>query len=292
MGVEIRELTAEDRPRVVEIASQIWGGEDWVPDALDAWLADDDGEAIGAVLDGRLIGFARRTWILPGHAWFEGIRSDPAARGCGAGRAMTEHLIDGARRSGADAIHLATYVDNEASIHIIESEGFRRVATFAYVAKEIAADAGDTPSDPEIGSASEDDVVRFADTSTFLALARRRIPRGWWFAPFDLDPRATTAHLTTRIGVRDQGELVALLCLGEPAGARGSVGLVFADGSPENLRRLLVEAHRRCAGRRIEAMVPVDSGREAALLPILKEFEYATWDDYAAAVFVYQMNLR
>ena len=116
MNVEVRPLTAEDRSRVLEISSLIWDGDDWVPDALDSWFGSEEGQAVAAVLDGRLIGFARRAWILPGHAWFEALRSDPAARGCGAGRAITEHLIDGARRDGAEAIHLSTYIDNEASI--------------------------------------------------------------------------------------------------------------------------------------------------------------------------------
>ena len=70
MRIEVRPLTPEDRARVLEISSQIWDGDDWVPEALDSWFRTADGEAVAAVLDGTLIGFARRTWILPGHAWF------------------------------------------------------------------------------------------------------------------------------------------------------------------------------------------------------------------------------
>jgi len=291
MNVEVRPLTAEDRSRVLEISSLIWDGDDWVPDALDSWFGSEEGQAVAAVLDGRLIGFARRAWILPGHAWFEALRSDPAARGCGAGRAITEHLIDGARRDGAEAIHLSTYIDNEASIHIIESYGFRRVASFAYVEKDVPEDAATAPSDPEIVGIPESDVIEFVDRSMFLELAKRRFPRGWKFIPFDVDPRESTARLGTRIGIRAGGKLVALLCLREPAGRSGPTVLNFADGSPEHLQRLLVETHRRFAGRRIAAMVPVDGEREAALFPILREFEYTSWDDYAATVFVYQLDL-
>jgi len=291
MGVEVRPLTVEDRSRVLEISSQIWDGDDWVPDALDSWFGTEEGEAVAAILDGRLIGFARRAWILPGHAWFEALRSDPAARGCGAGRAITEHLIDGARRDGAEAIHLSTYADNEASIHIIESYGFCRVASFAYVEKDVPEDASAAPNDPGIVDVPENDVIGFVDRSAFLSLAKRRFPRGWKFIPFDLDPRESTARLGTRIGIRDGDKLAALLCLRGLAGGSGSTVLNFADGSPHELRRLLRGAHRLFAGRRIAVMVPVDGHREAAVFPILREFEYASWDDYTAAVFVYQLDL-
>ena len=39
-------------------------------------------------------------------------------------------------------------------------------------------------------------------------------------------------------------------------------------------------------------MVPVDGDRAAALLPVLRAFDYASDDDYAAAVFVYRLGLH
>jgi len=291
MTLEIRPIVEADRTRVAEVSSQIWGDEDWVPEAFDEWLSDRDGEAVAAVLDGRLIGFARRTWILPRHAWFEGIRSDPAHRGAGAGRALTEHLIEAARNDGAEAIHLSTHAGNEASIHIIESYGFRRVASFAYVEKEIGEEASGAAIDSGIVSVPEDEAAGFIDRSAFLELAHRQFPRGWRFIPFDLDPRGATARLGTRIGIRLDGEIVALLCLRQPVGGGGPTVLNFADGAPDDIRRLVREAHRRYAGRRIEVMVPVDGDRVAAVLSVLQESGYASEDDYAAAVFVYRLDL-
>ncbi len=291
MGIEVRALTAADRPRVLEISSQIWDGHDWVPSRFDEWIGSENGEAVAAVLDGTLIGFARRTWILPGHAWFEGIRSDPAHRGTGAGRAITEHLIEGARRDGAEKVHLSTHIGNQASIHIIESYGFRRVASFAYLEKDVHEDGSNEPADPEIVCVPEGEALGFVDRSAFLGLARRRFPRGWRFIPFDLDPREATARLGTRIGIRRAGELDALLCLRQPAGGTDPTVLNFADGSAGDLRRLLCEAHRLYAGRTIEAMVPIDGDHPAELLAILRESSYATWDNHEAAVFVYELAL-
>ncbi len=98
--LRLRRLDAGDRPRIIEISSQIWDGHDDVPDQLDAWIDDACGEALGAVLEGGLVGFARRTWLSPGLSRLEGIRTDPVFRGRGVGRVLTEVLIAGARAAG------------------------------------------------------------------------------------------------------------------------------------------------------------------------------------------------
>ena len=291
MALTLRPVTAGDRPRILEISAQIWDGEDYVPEQFGEWLADGDGEVIGAELDGLLIAFARRTWLVPGHAWFEGIRTDPAFRGRGAGRTITQHLIESARQAGAEKIHLSTYIENEASIHIIESHGFHRVAAFAHLEKEVSAEPDEDRARDDIVDVSHEETAAFVDRSDFLALGQRRFPRGWRFVPFDLDPLEATARLGTRIGIRRGGELVALMCLRQPVGSERGTVLNFADGRPDDLRRLLRHAHGLYAGRTIAVMVPKVGKREAALLPILREFDYRTWDDYAPAVLVYELDL-
>jgi ribosomal protein S18 acetylase RimI-like enzyme len=291
VALKLRPVGEEDRARVEEISAQIWDGEDYVPSRFDEWLADQEGEIVGAEIDGNLIAFARRTWLRFGHAWFEGIRTDPAYRGLGAGRAITEYLIESAKRAAAEKIHLSTYIDNEASIHIIESYGFRRVASFAYLEKDLETrqEAGD--ADGEIVDVSQEETARFVGSSRFLALANRRFPRGWRFVPFDLDPLEAVARLGTRIGIRRRGDLVALLCLRQPVGGNNPTVLNFGDGSPDDVRRLLRRAHTLYAGRKVAVMVPKVGEDEAALLPVLRDFGYETWDDYASAVFVYELGL-
>jgi len=291
MTLILRPVTEQDRPRILAISAQIWDGEDYVPEQFTEWLADRDGEVIGAELDGVLIAFARRTWLHPGHAWFEGIRTDPAFRGRGAGRTITKYLIESARRAGAEKIHLSTYIENEASIHIIESHGFRRVASFATLEKEVSTESDEDDERDDVVDISHEETVAFVDRSYFLALGQRRFPRGWRFMPFDLDPLEATARLGTRIGIRRSGDLVALMCLRQPVGAEGGTVLNFADGRPDDLRRLLRHVHRLYAGRTIAVMVPKVGEREAALLPILRAFNYKTWDDYAPAVLVYELDL-
>ena len=291
-AIELRPATPEDRPRIVEISSQIWDGHDYVPELLDEWFADADGEVVGAVLDGRLVGFARRTWLAPRLAWFEGIRTDPASRGRGVGRAITEHLIHQAGAAGAARICLSTYVDNEASIHIIESCGFERVATFVY--RERPADAPPIEvgleADPHIVGVTEEETIDFVADSSFLRLANRRFPRGWRFFPFDHDPAAAVARMSVRLGWRSS-RLEALLCSRWPPGAPKTV-VNFLDGEPKAMRELLRYALALYPASEIAFMVPAAGGLVAAVDPLLEEHGFALWADGDPDVFLYELSME
>lgn len=294
--IHLRSVTEADRSRIVEISSQIWEGHDYVPELLDEWLADSEGEVIGAVLDGRLVGFARRTWLAPGLAWFEGIRTDPAYRGRGIGRAITEYLIGRARAADASRISLSAYVTNAASIHIIESYGFAQVATFVY--RERPADAPspdqDIGADPQIAPVSEEETVEYVAGSSFLRLAQRRFPRGWRFFPFDHDPREAVARMGFRLGWRDNSNLKALLCARWRPGESDHAVFNFVDGDLEAMRALFRHAVGLYAGTEIAMMVPVWDGQIAAVEPLLDGFGFTSWSDGMANadVYVYELALN
>ncbi len=292
-AIELRPVTPKDRTRIVEISSQIWDGHDYVPELLDEWFADADGEVVGAVLEGELVGFARRTWLAPRLAWFEGIRTDPAYRGRGVGRAITEHLIHRARETGAARISLSTYVDNEASIHIIESYGFERVATFGYRERPADAPPIETSPDanPHIVAATEEETIDFVADSPFLRLANRRFPRGWRFFPFDHDPAAAVARMSVRLGWRSGTRLEALLCSRWPPGAPKTV-INFLDGTLEAMRELLRRALALYPSAEIAFMVPAAEGQIAAVDSLLDEHGFALWADGEPDVFLYEISLK
>ena len=137
MSMEVRRARPADRQRILDISAQIWDGYDYVPLMLDEWLAGTAGELLVAALDGDVAAFSYRTWVAEGHAWLQGIRTDTALRGKGLGRALTERSIERAWADGARRIGLSTYIDNHASMHIVESFGFRRMASFVYLEGEI-----------------------------------------------------------------------------------------------------------------------------------------------------------
>ncbi len=288
----VRPAFATDRSRILEISSQIWGGDDYVPELLETWYSDDEGELVVATWENRVIAFAHRTWLCPEIAWFEGIRAEPASQGHGAGRAITEYLIEAARRAGASRIALSTYVDNRASIHIIESYGFQRVATFSFLQRpDRAAVIQDTTMSPEIHPVSEQDTIRYVAQSEFLGLARGRFPRGWRFFPFAHDPEEAVARLEHRFGTWNEDGLTALLCIRQGADHEGAAIIYFLDGEPSGMQALLDHAFRTYAGRGFEIMVPAYQGRSAAAMPLLQTSGFESWRDFEPDMFAYELDL-
>lgn len=292
MSVCVRRAIASDRPRILEISSLIWAGEDYVPELLDSWFTDREGGLVVATLDDQVISFAHRTWLRPGIAWFEGIRTDPSFQGRGAGKAITQYLIRDAREDGASHIELSTYIDNEASIYIIESCGFQRVGTFSYLERsaETGPLEGVTVSSC-IHPVSEKETIGFVSRSKFLSLARRRFPRGWRFFPFDYDPCEAIARLEHRLGFWKARQLSALLCIRQKPDHKGWITINFLDGAPAAMRALLNHALHVYEGKTMEIMVPVHHGRHAPVFELLREAGFKSWSDFKADVFVYEMVL-
>lgn len=287
----VRAATQADRARVLQISSQIWDGEDYVPELLDDWYADAAGEFVVAALDGEVIGFAHRTWLYAGLAWFEGIRTDPAFQGRGAGRAITDHLIATATRDGAQQIVLSTHIDNKASIHILESYGFKRQASFFFLERAsnapiVAAKVGA----PGIEALSADEFRGFVATSPALDLGARWFSRGWKFFPFDLDPQEAVARLEYRIGLRNNDELAAVLAIRQPQGGPW-ITINFLDGDPDLLSKLISHALADYRGSSLGVMVPVRDEVSAAALEPLKAAGFTSWTGFVPDVFVYTLDL-
>ncbi|MFC2083328.1 GNAT family N-acetyltransferase [Candidatus Bipolaricaulota bacterium] len=292
--VNVRTASESDRSRILEISSQIWDGEDYVPALLDGWYAESAGEGalVVATLDDLVIAFAHRTWLCPGIAWLEAIRTDPAKQGRGAGKAITEYLIRSARNDGAARINLSTYIDNEASIHIVESYGFRLIGTFSYLERPPTLDPPGLSTDsPDIRPISKKETIKFVGDSEFLSLARRQFPRGWTFFPFDHNPSEAIARLECRLGFWQEERLEAVLCIRQSPDQSDWITVNFLDGSPAAMRNLLNGALRRYSGKTLQTMVPVDNGEHAASIELLRDAGFKSWSEFRPDVFVYEMVL-
>jgi len=290
--ITVRRAEPKDRARILEISSQIWEGEDYIPELLDEWFSDHEGELAVAILNDHLIAFAHRTWLCPGIAWLEGIRTDPAWEGHGAAKAITEHFIRGATDDGATHINLSTYIENKASIHIIESYGFALVGAFSYV--ERLAESGDpvpVPIPGNIQMLSEAETLEFVAASQFLSLARRRFPRGWRFFPFDHAPNEAIARLHYCIGAGTSDRFAAVLCIRQDHDHPARITINFLDGELASMRSLLAHAMGQYAGKEFEMMVPCDQGQHARALFVLQEAGFTSWSEFKPDVLVYEMVL-
>ncbi len=288
--IHLRKAIDDDKSRIAEISSQIWEGGDYVPEVLDAWLADENGEVIVAIDDGVLISFARRTYLLPGYAWFQGARTDPLYRNRGASQKISRYFLEAVRSEGADLIGLSTYVENHSSIHIIEKSGFEKVASFVHLEAEhhcpVRRQACPCHRVVEVSSK---DAIAFIQISQALSVAHGRFFHGWESYPFERDPKRVISNMERLLGIEEAGQLIGLLCIGRSRDPANGFFIDFADGRADALEDLL--RHSLYLGRRggaIEIMMPKDGAMEAPALDILRRIGFQADHGFDPDVFVYE----
>ncbi|MCU1370203.1 MAG: family acetyltransferase [Ilumatobacteraceae bacterium] len=124
MTLSIRPLVPEDRPAW----DPLWQGylvfyEEELPDEITglSWARffdeDEPTGAIGAFVDGNLIGFChhhfhRSTWATTTYCYLEDLFVSPDSRGSGAGRALIEATADLAAEAGAEKLYWHTRTTN------------------------------------------------------------------------------------------------------------------------------------------------------------------------------------
>jgi len=290
--IRVRRATRHDAQRILEISAKIWDGGDYVPSVLEEWLTAPDGELLVAEIDGTVAGLAYRTWLLPGHAWLQGIRTDPAYRGKGAGRELSRALIARSRQEGAARISLSTYFDNAPSIHIIESFGFERVASFVYLERTSAAPGLGATLDPEIAEPTAEEAERFIAASPFLATAQGWYPSQWFFLPFAVRPQTFLERTPYRIGVRRGAAWRSLLCASPGREPDEAAFLSFLDGDPCDFGALVARASSELAASGWESMIPKRGPDAAVALRGLQDLGFTPWQSGEEDVFCYDLSLH
>src|SRR5258707_15674731 len=95
MGIIIRQARLEDRAAMDSISARTWGGDDYLSDVLDDWLADPQGYFYVAEQsdNNQILGMARLVCLGADEWWLEGMRVDPDHYGQGIGRLLHHHLV-------------------------------------------------------------------------------------------------------------------------------------------------------------------------------------------------------
>lgn len=297
-GLAFRPAETVDRPRILEIAAQVWEGDDYIPDVIDAWLAPGTAQLVVALLDERVVALARYDRTFPGYAWFEGLRTDPAYQQRGLAKALTAHLIEQMHAAGVERIGLSTYLDNDASQRISAGFGFDRVATFVYATTD-GADAV-SPDPPPPGAAARGvervpvaEAAAFIATSAALRLGQGFLPHSWRFYPFARGPQLALGAMQHVLGIRAGGALVALLCIGDhtPHGP-GVFSIDFLDGERDAVESLAHHALYLARGATyVEAMLPWAAAETPPAFPALRAAGLKLWNDGQGDVFVYERGL-
>lgn len=119
-------MVRSDKPAILDIASRIWEGTDYLPAVFDEWVADGQGEFAAVLLNGRVVGCGKLSFLTDTDAWLEGLRRDPKVSERGLGGAVVDYLLSRlAGRTNLASVRFATYVKNRASIVTSERAGFR-----------------------------------------------------------------------------------------------------------------------------------------------------------------------
>jgi ribosomal protein S18 acetylase RimI-like enzyme len=119
-GVTVRPLDDGERPWLREVLAERWGGDEvqgrgrsWRPGELDALVAVEHGERIGAA-----------TFAVAGEE-AELVTLDALAPGRGAGRALVDAVAAAAREAGASRLRVMTTNDNLRALRLYQRAGFR-----------------------------------------------------------------------------------------------------------------------------------------------------------------------
>jgi hypothetical protein len=189
-------MLPDDRSALLEIASRIWEGMDYLPGVFDEWVVDTRGQFAAVLLDGRLAGCGKLTFLTETDAWLEGLRKDPRVLQRGLGRAVTGHFLSLlAHRRDLTSIRFSTYVSNQESIVTNERLGFRvrtALSVKAWQGSRIDL-AGTAMRERAARSASQGDVVTVRDhdiisgflgRSGYFPAMQGLLVEGWRAYPF------------------------------------------------------------------------------------------------------------
>ena len=132
---EFRRLLSTDRPRVLEISSRIWEGDDYIPRVFDYWLGE--GYFYGLFVNEILVGFGRLCPFDKTRGWLHGLRVAQEFQGKGYGRVIVTGLLRTACEIGMEELFFSTYFGNVNSIRLNESLGFRMIAEYTNLEYEM-----------------------------------------------------------------------------------------------------------------------------------------------------------
>lgn len=304
--ITVRPATMDDLPRILDIGSRTWDGEDYIPNVAERWLASTQGIFAVAELDGVVCGFGRLAFHDPRHGWLEGLRVDAAYQRRGAARAIDRYLMDTAFRAGVSTLRFSTAADNNESIALNESAGFvrigggrwleadRPVAELAGKAEALAAELVGAAGAPLAVSRLHGDGI--GERSPFMArvlsshavaAAGGMIPSGFMFYPAEPEHAVKLANdgyaYSVAGGQGAEGAVLLASIWSESLAAKPEAVINVLEGSKPACAAALAVAFRDFAREGIAAAVATVPC-ESVALTLLKQIGYTSWveDDYPA----------
>lgn len=261
MNLIIRPARAEDKSAVLAFTANVWGGNDYIGEVWDEWLAAGDGMLFVGELAGETVAVSRLASLGPGEGWLQGLRVAETVRRRGVARAMTAHGVALARQRGDRTLRFMTGDDTVAVHRIAEELGFRLAATGTWFMGP-PADATPALSLEPLPETALDRLWAEVAGSPALARSSGLYCVRWRYRR--LDPDRLREHLRA-------GEIVSLPSSDAWAILAGGDGLWIghAQGSEDALVTLLRAAPSllpRSGEKEIVALCPPDTALARALI--------------------------
>ncbi len=291
MSINIRRVSGSDKEKILKISSKIWEGDDYIPFVFDEWVRDENSFFACAEIEGKIVGFGRYVKFSDAYAWLEGLRADPEYQGRGAGKALTNFFIEKAKSDGVKTLALSTYIDNKASMHIIESNGFVKKASFVYF--EVKTEkAKEKIEDKSLSDVSTEEAENFIKNSEFLKIADGYLPYGWKFFPERFGIIKVLEKMQFLLAVRKNKEPQALACAAEVISKFKLLSVCFIDGTEEGIELLLKEIFAmKTKYELFEFMIPCSKGNFSKALSVFKKLGIKSYYNYSEDLFVYEKEL-
>jgi Acetyltransferase (GNAT) family len=173
----IREITAADKSRVIEICSQIWEGDDYIPQVFDDWIKDD-GVFAGLWENDVLVGFGKLTWLSPTDVWLEGLRKDEKTGARNVGEKLSKYYLNYLKGKKIYSVSFSTYFGNTASIILNEKLGFRKILEQSLKTKKLEKSIRKT-SDKICTDIDFPTFKKYVENSKYLHASKGNIYKGW-----------------------------------------------------------------------------------------------------------------
>ncbi|NQV17689.1 MAG: GNAT family N-acetyltransferase [Armatimonadetes bacterium] len=181
----IRKIKPEDKSPVLEIASKIWEGDDYLPQVFDEWIKDPNGVFAGLWENEILIGFGHLKYLTPTDIWLEGLRKDPDLNVKGVGEKLSHYYLKILKKNpNISSVRFSTYFDNNASIRLNEKLGFKKILYLSH--KELGLEKVEKSHVHSNLKIAKDfnRIQKYVENSSFLKLSKNFICKGWTVYPY------------------------------------------------------------------------------------------------------------
>ncbi len=181
----IRKIKPEDKQRVLQIASKIWEGDDYLPQVFDEWVQDPNDIFAGLWENGILIGFGHLKYLTPTDIWLEGLRKDPDLNIKSVGEKLSHYYLKILKKNpNITSVRFSTYFDNIPSIRLNEKLGFKKILTLSH--KELELKKVEKPEILSNLKIAKDfnKIQKYVENSLFLELSKNFISKGWTVYPY------------------------------------------------------------------------------------------------------------